>query len=167
MTGTPEETPPPLVPSSTRVSEELPPLMQDRAFWGMSVTQFLGAFNDNLFKQLLLLLATPSAAQLAAAEARGETLPDRQAEAMIVFAVAVLIFSGFAGWLANSISKRTLIIGSKLAEVGVMTLGLIGFLNFDSIGFQGMLVVLFLMGFMAGADYVLGEVFGRIITGRA
>ena len=30
-----------------------------------------------------------------------------------------------------------------------------------------MVVVIFLMGFMAGADYVLGEVFGRIITGRA
>lgn len=30
-----------------------------------------------------------------------------------------------------------------------------------------MVVVLFLMGFMAGADYVLGEVFSRIITGRA
>ena len=30
-----------------------------------------------------------------------------------------------------------------------------------------MVVVIFLMGFMAGADYVLGEVFGRILTGRA
>ncbi|MEM6675362.1 MAG: preprotein translocase subunit SecE [Planctomycetota bacterium] len=28
-------------------------------------------------------------------------------------------------------------------------------------------VVVFLMAFMAGADYVLGEVFSRIITGRA
>lgn len=33
------------------------PLFQDRSFWGLTATQFLGAFNDNLFKQLVLLLA--------------------------------------------------------------------------------------------------------------
>lgn len=132
---------PSAVPSSTRVEGELPPLLQDKAFWGMSVTQFLGAFNDNLFKQLLLLLATPTAAQLAAG-----AKPDRQAEAMVVFAAAVLIFSGFAGWLADSMSKRTLIIGSKAAEIVVMALGMIGFFFYGTIGFGGMLVVLFLMG---------------------
>ncbi len=34
-----------------------PTLYHDRSFWGMVITQFLGAFNDNLFKQLLLLLS--------------------------------------------------------------------------------------------------------------
>ncbi|MEN0109848.1 MAG: MFS transporter [Planctomycetota bacterium] len=134
------------LPSSTRVECELPPLMGDRAFWGMSVTQFLGAFNDNLFKQLLLLLATPTAVELAAAKAGGEAVRDRQAEAMIVFAVAVLAFSGIAGWLADKMSKRWLIVASKAAEVVVMTLGMIGFLAYGSIGFGGMLVILFLMG---------------------
>ncbi len=132
---------PSAVPSSTRVEGELPPLMQDKSFWGMSLTQFLGAFNDNLFKQLLLLLATPTAAQLAAG-----AQPDRQAEAMVVFAAAVLIFSGFAGWLADGLSKRTLIIGSKIAEIVVMVFGMIGFFFYGTIGFGGMLVVLFLMG---------------------
>ena len=42
--------------------ETLPPLARDTSFWGMAATQFLGAFNDNLFKQLILLLATPTAA---------------------------------------------------------------------------------------------------------
>ena len=32
------------------------PLSRDISFWGMSITQFLGAFNDNLYKQLMLLL---------------------------------------------------------------------------------------------------------------
>jgi len=36
-----------------------PTLFRDRSFWGMTATQFLGAFNDNLFKQLMLLLAIP------------------------------------------------------------------------------------------------------------
>lgn len=135
-----------VVPSSTRVEGELPPLMRDRSFWGMTVTQFLGAFNDNVFKQLLLLLATPTAAAIAAAEQAGETAPDRQAEAMIVFASAFLIFSGFAGWLADRTSKRMLIVASKSAEILVMALGMIGFYFYDTIGLTGMFVVLFLMG---------------------
>lgn len=134
------------LPSSTRVSGHLPPLLRDKSFWGMTATQFLGAFNDNLFKQLMLLLATPTAVEIAAAAARGETVPDRQAEAMIVFAGAILIFTGIAGWLADKTSKRTLIIGSKIAEIVVMALGMIGFLMYSSIGFGGMLAVLFLMG---------------------
>lgn len=139
-------TEPPLAPSSTRIEGPLPPLLADKSFWGMSVTQFLGAFNDNVFKQLLLLLATPTAAQLAAAQAAGRAAPDRQSEAMIVFAAAFLIFSGFAGWLADRTSKRTLIIASKTAEILVMALGMIGFYFYGAIGFTGMLVVLFLMG---------------------
>lgn len=134
------------LPSSTRVEGELPPLLQDKSFWGMSVTQFLGAFNDNLFKQLLLLLATPTAVEIAAAQAAGDSAPDRQAEAMIVFASAFLIFSGFAGWLADRLSKRTLIIGAKFAEIGVMLLGMVGFFYYDVIGLPGMFAILFLMG---------------------
>ena len=45
--------------STPSFNEHLPPLASDISFWGMAVTQFLGAFNDNLFKQLILLLATP------------------------------------------------------------------------------------------------------------
>ena len=41
--------------------DALPPLFRDRAFLGMTATQFFGAFNDNLFKQLMLLLAVPVA----------------------------------------------------------------------------------------------------------
>ncbi|MEM6654544.1 MAG: MFS transporter [Planctomycetota bacterium] len=137
---------PPVAASSTTVEGELPPLMRDGAFWGMNATQFLGAFNDNLFKQLLLLVATPTVAQIAAAKAAGEPAADRQAEAMIVFAFAFLIFSGIAGWVADRTSKRTVIIGSKFAEIAVMVLGVIGFWCYDAIGFSGMLVVLFLMG---------------------
>lgn len=121
--------------------EDLPPLLKDKAFWGMNVTQFLGAFNDNLFKQLLLLLATPTAAAAAAG-----TAEDKQMESMLVFATAFLIFSGFAGWLADRTTKRTLIVASKVAEIAVMSLGLIGFFFYDQIGLGGMMVVLFLMG---------------------
>lgn len=36
---------------------EPPSLFVNRSFWGVTCTQFLGAFNDNLYKQLMLLLA--------------------------------------------------------------------------------------------------------------
>lgn len=120
----------------------LPTLYADRSFWGMAVTQFLGAFNDNLFKQLMLLLATPTAAAIAA----GESQKDLQAEAMIVFAGAFLLFSGLAGFLADKLSKRSIVVASKAAEIVVMLLGLAGFYYFDIIGFSGMLAILFFMG---------------------
>lgn len=108
----------------------------------MASTQFLGAFNDNLFKQLMLLLATPAAAAVAA----GAQPADRQSEAMIVFCSGFLLFSGIAGHLADKFSKRTVIVFSKVAEIGVMVAGLVGFYFYDTIGFSGMLFVLFFMG---------------------
>ena len=108
----------------------------------MAVTQFLGAFNDNLFKQLMLLLATPTAAAIAA----GQAGKDLQGEAMVVFACAFLLFSGLAGYLADKFSKRDVVVSSKVAEILVMLLGFGGFYYYETIGFPGMLVVLFLMG---------------------
>ncbi len=118
-----------------------PSLSRDTSFIGMATTQFLGAFNDNLFKQLILLLATPTAAQLAAG-----TSSDRQATAMLVFAVPFLLFSGFAGFVADRVSKRTVVVSAKYAEVLIMLLGFLGFWWYGFVGFNGMMVVLFLMG---------------------
>ena len=123
-------------------STALPSLYHDRSFWGMAVTQFLGAFNDNLFKFLILLLATPTAAAIAS----GDEAKDLQSEAMIVFAAAFLLFSGIAGYLADKTSKRTIIIASKVAEVLVMLAGMLGFYYYDSIGIEGMMAILFFMG---------------------
>jgi acyl-[acyl-carrier-protein]-phospholipid O-acyltransferase/long-chain-fatty-acid--[acyl-carrier-protein] ligase len=121
--------------------ETLPSLYRDPSFLGMAATQFLGAFNDNLFKQLILLLATPSLVESATSSA-----DDRQGPAQAVFSAGFLIFSGFAGFLSDRFSKRPIVILSKVAEIVVMLMGLVGFLFYDVIGFEGMLVVLFLMG---------------------
>lgn len=107
----------------------------------MAVTQFLGAFNDNVFKQLILLLATPTVLQLEAG-----TAEDLQSEAQYVFAAAFLIFSGFAGFLSDRFSKRRLVVLCKIAEVFIALLGMVGFMYFDRIGVTGMFLVLFLMG---------------------
>lgn len=107
----------------------------------MAATQFLGAFNDNLFKQLILLLATPTAAQLAAG-----TGSDKQATAQIIFAAAFLIFSGVAGYVSDRYRKRTVVVSAKVAEIVIMLLGFIAFRWYEQFGLTGLFVVLFLMG---------------------
>jgi len=115
-------------------AEDLPTLYRDRAFWGMTTTQFFGAFNDNLFKQMMLLLVLEL------------TATDRQAMAMFVFSVPFVVFSGLAGYLSDRYSKRRIIVLSKVAEIGVMLLGLVVFAMYDSTGMFGLMVVLALMG---------------------
>ncbi|MEZ6114409.1 MAG: MFS transporter [Pirellulaceae bacterium] len=115
-----------------------PSLYRDPSFWGMSVTQFLGAFNDNLFKQLMLLLAVPVAGS--------SVKVDQQGLATALFALPFILFSGLAGFLSDRFSKRPIIVWSKMAEIVVMGLGVVAFLGFGQTGFAGLLVVLFLMG---------------------
>jgi acyl-[acyl-carrier-protein]-phospholipid O-acyltransferase/long-chain-fatty-acid--[acyl-carrier-protein] ligase len=129
--------------SSTSTIDSLPTLYRDPSFLGMAATQFLGAFNDNVFKQLILLIATPTVAAAASLE---EAQEDRQWAAMFVFAASFLIFSGFAGYLSDRYSKRPLIVLAKVAEIVIMALGAVGFYYYDQTGFAGMLVILFLMG---------------------
>lgn len=121
--------------------DALPPLASDTSFWGMAATQFLGAFNDNLFKQLILLLATPTAAQLAAG-----TGSDKQAVAQIIFAAAFLIFSGVAGYVSDRYRKKTVVVTAKVAEIVIMLLGYLAFLWYPQFGLTGLFSVLFLMG---------------------
>jgi len=122
----------------TASQNDATPLLRNRSFLGMTATQFLGAFNDNLFKQLMLLLAIPVAAS--------SFQQDRQAVATIVFALPFILFSGYAGFLSDRYSKRRVIVLSKVAEIAVMLLGLFAFACFATSGYAGLLVVLFLMG---------------------
>lgn len=121
---------------------QLPTLYRDRAFWGMTVTQFLGALNDNVFKQLLLLLAIP----VGVAGSLAITQDDKQGLATIVFSLPFVLFSGYAGFLSDQRGKRGIIVLSKVAEIVVMAMGLFAFLSMDRFGYPGLLLVLFLMG---------------------
>lgn len=134
-----------------------PRLYRDASFWGLTATQFLGAFNDNVFKQLMLLLAIPVGAAAAQAD-------DQQWYAMMAFSLPFVLFSGFAGYLSDRYSKRTVIVVSKVAEIVVMLLGLAGFLAYGLTGYPGLLIVLFCMGaqsafFGPGKYGILPELF--------
>ena len=107
----------------------------------MTTTQFLGAFNDNLFKQMLILLAVS-----APAAAVNAPQQDRQGSANVIFSLAFILFSGFAGYLSDRNPKRNIIVASKVAEIVAMLLGIVAFLLFPIAGLNGLLLVLFLTG---------------------
>lgn len=112
-----------------------PTLWRDPTYHGMNLTQFFGAFNDNLFKQLVLLICVNYASQ-------GD---DYQQYAQALFALPFVLFSGFAGFLADRVSKQRIVVAMKVAEIAVM---LAGFLAFHSTfgRLAWLMGVVFLMG---------------------
>lgn len=108
---------------------------RDRSFIGMVATQFLGAFNDNIFKQVMLFVFIDMAA------GRRET--NMQGYATIVFAIPFILLSGYCGYLSDKRSKRNIIVTSKVLEIVVMILGAFAFLSNNAVV---MLFVLFCMG---------------------
>ncbi len=122
---------------------DLPPLKRDVAFWGMTTTQFLGAFNDNIYKQLVLLICVDYVRQ------QNLTNDPYQALGAALLAIPFVMFSGLAGFLSDKMSKRTMIIACKCAEILVMAAGMLAFMT----GRMGsaalityLLIVLFFMG---------------------
>jgi acyl-[acyl-carrier-protein]-phospholipid O-acyltransferase / long-chain-fatty-acid--[acyl-carrier-protein] ligase len=82
-------------------------------------TQFLGAFNDNLFKIVVSMLAVHA---VTADRAGGEL-----SIVSAIFLLPFLLFSGYAGQLADVYSKRTVLVISKSLEIVAAGLGLMAF----------------------------------------
>lgn len=83
-------------------------------------TQFLGAFNDNVFKQAVLLLAV-------AAYVQGVVAMNFQAIVQAAFALPFLLVSGVAGDLSDRYSKGGMMLWCKVAEIVVMVAGIAAF----------------------------------------
>ncbi len=111
-------------------------LLKNRGFFCFFWTQFLGAFNDNFYKIIVTLVAL----DIPLATGGGE-----QYIPLIggLFILPFLIFSGYAGYLADVHSKRTILVSVKVFEIFAMTLGLLAFFS-NRIAL--MLTVVFLMG---------------------
>ena len=84
-------------------------------------TQFLGAFNDNLFKMVVSMLAVHAAASANS----GFQL----SLVGFVFTLPFLLFSGYAGRIADVYSKRTVLVVTKSMEIVAASLGLFAFLT--------------------------------------
>src|SRR6266481_6139184 len=110
-------------------------LLTNQGFQSFLWTQFLGAFNDNVYK----IIVSMRAVHVAAASGSGS---EYLSLAGVVFVLPFLLFSGYSGHLADAISKRTVLISVKVFEIAVMTLALAAFF---STRMELMLLVLFLM----------------------
>ena len=86
-----------------------------RSFLGLLVTQFLGAINDNMFRWLVVPIGKDIVG------------PERAATALSAglacFVLPYILLAAPAGYLADRFSKRTVIVGCKVAEVVIMVLG--------------------------------------------
>lgn len=113
-------------------------LFQHRRFSAMFFTQFLGAFNDNVFKQALILILT-----YVAAAKMGMEISLLNNLAALLFILPYFLFSALAGQIADKYEKSKLTQGIKLLEICIMALAAIGFW-FEL--YWLLFVALFLMG---------------------
>ncbi|MEJ2681749.1 MAG: MFS transporter [Gammaproteobacteria bacterium] len=102
-------------------------------FW----TQFTGAFNDNVFKNGLILFLTFSG-QIA-----DQYLPLANNLGAMLFILPFFLCSAFAGQLADKMEKSTLIQRVKLLEIILMVAGAVAFWCHSV---AALMAVLFLMG---------------------
>ncbi len=141
-------------------------LLGERRFWPLFWTQFLGAFNDNLFKNaLVILVAYRSMSML------GMSSQNIVVACAGIFILPFFLFSAIAGQLSDRFAKWRLIRLVKIWEIGVMILAGVGF-AIDNLPL--LLTVLFLMGmqstFFGPAKYsILPELLGErdLVGGNA
>lgn len=113
-------------------------LLRERRFLPFFCTQFLGAFNDNVYKNALVILLAFHAASLTAINPG--TLVNLCAG---LFILPFFLFSATAGQIADKYDKASIIRYVKLLEIAIMFAGAAGFF-FQNVAL--LMAVLFLMG---------------------
>ena len=89
-------------------------------FWALFVTQFQGAFSDNVLKTLVIFMLI----------GMNVSLPDKHKIGELVgalFSLPFILFSMAGGFLADRFSKRTISVAVKIFEIAVMLVALAGF----------------------------------------
>lgn len=97
-------------------------LLKSRRFLPLFWTQFLGAFNDNVYKNALVILII----------FEGSTLLTFDSNMLVtlsagIFILPYFLFSATAGQLADKYEKSTLIRRVKILEIIIMLLAIVGF----------------------------------------
>jgi 1-acyl-sn-glycerol-3-phosphate acyltransferase len=96
-------------------------LLRARRFAPFFWTQFLGALNDNVFKNALVILFAFGAASAALDPTVLVNLAGG------VFILPFFLFSATAGQLADKLEKTRIIRAVKLLEIAIMCVGAVGF----------------------------------------
>jgi len=113
-------------------------LLNERRFAPFFGVQFLGAFNDNVYKNALVILIAFGAAEMTTLDSG--TLVYFCAG---LFILPYFLFSATAGQIADKFEKSRIVRIVKLAEIGIMAIGAAGFLSRN---LSLLMVALFLMG---------------------
>ncbi len=122
------------------------PLILQKKFSGFFWTQFLGAFNDNAFKQSVIFMIT-----FKLASSLPEGVPDQLVPLGAgIFILPFVLFSPWAATWSDRAGKTKVIVATKILEIFIMTCGLLGFYLLDpqnpSKAIYFLMVVIFLMG---------------------
>jgi len=91
----------------------------ERGFWALIVTQFQGAYSDNILRNLLLAMIFG----LSMSKDQRVTF---ESIVTVLFAMPFVLFSMTGGWLANRFSKRTVTLWTKVMEIVAMTMATTG-----------------------------------------
>lgn len=113
-------------------------LLRQRRFLPYFITQFLGAFNDNVYRISLMILIAGTYAK--ADKDQADVLVNVCAA---LFILPFFLFSALAGELADKYDKAKLIRRIKLAEICIMATAAVAF-YLNSVYF--LIAILFLMG---------------------
>ncbi len=97
-------------------------LIRSRRFLPLFVTQLLNAFNDNLFKNAMVLFVVYSVYNSEAAEGQFSAI------ASAVFILPFFVLSAVSGQLADMRDKARIIRIVKACEIGIMIIGAAGLL---------------------------------------
>jgi len=120
-------------------------LLGERRFAPYFVTQLLGAFNDNVYKNALVALvafaAVRDGAAVDGAAAGSDGLVVNLAAGL--FILPFFLFSAWSGQIADRYEKSRLVRRVKLAEIAIMVLGVAAF-ALHSVPM--LIAILFLMG---------------------
>ncbi len=111
---------------------------QKNPWWPLFITNFLGVFNDNLIKWLVIFVGVNWVAN----DSKSTVISIASAMLVIPF----ILFSPFAGKLAKIYKKRKIMIFGKLAEIPIMLIAISGFY------FENLYIVMtavLLMGFQS------------------
>ena len=126
-------------------------LLAERRFLPFFGAQAFGAFNDNVYKNALLIIATFETASYSSLDPRVLTNLGNG-----LFILPYVLFSGIAGQLADRYDKTVVLRTVKFCEVAIMAIAGFGFATHN---LSLLLTALFLMGahstFFAPAKYGL------------
>ena len=112
--------------------EEIEQIKHGRSrFMAMAATYCLGVYNDQFYKQAAALIAVSTGQK------------ELQGLALILLSLPFVIFSAYAGWFADRLPKRDIVVFAKLFELLAMIVGAYGIVTLN---WYCIMAMVFMMG---------------------